>query len=155
MKNVINNSTYSVLLVPLIAMFSIIGTINAQNTIQNKQQSTNTVQRFIDVDTNNDGFISQDEYQFGPFNEFDTDKDGRLSRNEYRDKNRALNRNIVGNGKAGINNGKGNGQTQRGNGKGQRIGQGNGQKNGTGVCPYGNQCPRKKSGTKTRGRRAT
>lgn len=148
MKNAINKSVYSVLLVPLIAMFSIIGTTNAQNTIKSNQHSTNKVQRFIDVDTNNDGFISQDEYQLGSFNEFDTDKDGKLSRNEYRNKNRDLNRNIVGNGRTSNNKGKGNnGQTQRGNGKGK--------KNSTDVCPFNDQCPRKKNGTKIRGGRAT
>lgn len=156
MKNVINNRSYSLLLVPFIAMFSSIGAINAQNGLQNKQQRISKTQRFIDVDTNRDGFISQDEYQFGTFNEFDTDQDGKLSRIEYQKKNRSTKKNSTGNSVSGMNRGKGNCQvTQRGNGKGQRINRGNGQKNGTGICPNGNQCPRKKNNVNTRGRRAS
>jgi len=156
MKNVINNRSYSLLLVLFIAMFSSIGAINAQNRVQSKQQRINITQRFIDIDTNRDGFIGQDEYKFGTFNEFDTDQDGKLSRIEYQKKNRSTKINRTGNSLSGRNRGKGNGKvTQRGNGKGQRMNQGNCQKNGTGVCPNGNQCPRKKNNISTRGRRAS
>lgn len=155
MKNV-NNRSYSLLLVPFIAMFSSIGVINAQNRVQNRQQGISNTQRFIDVDANSDGFIGQDEYKFGSFNEFDTDQDGKLSRIEYQRKNRSTKRNSTGNSVSGRNRGKGNCQvTQRGNGMGQRMDQGKGQKRGTGVCPKDNQCSRKKNNRNNWGRRAS
>lgn len=154
MKKVINNRSHNLILVSFIVLFLSIGTIYAQN--QNKRQRTNKAQRFIDVDINRDSYISQDEYQFGSFNEFDTDQDGKLSRIEYQKKNRRTNRNSTGKVISGNNKGKGNCQvTQRGNGRGRRINQGNGQKKGTGVCPNGNQCPRKKNSTIFRGRKAS
>lgn len=163
MKNEFNNSLYSVLLVPLVAMFFSTGTINAQNGIQNNQQSNNKTQKFYDVDANRDGFVDETEYQLGSLDEFDTNNDKKLSRIEYQTANRSNLGNKQGNGISGRNKGcgmgqginQGNGRSGRnkGNGMGQGINQGNGQNQGTVDCPYNNQCTWNPNNTKTNGQK--
>lgn len=152
MKNEINNSLYSVLLVPLVAMFFSTGTMNAQNGVQNNQQRLNKTQKFYDVDVNRDGFVDETEYQFGSLDEFDTDKDKKLSRIEYRTANRSNLGNNVGNGRSGRNKGNNSGNRKSGRNKGNTMCQGNNRGNGqnqsTGFCPYNKQSPRNTSNTK-------
>lgn len=146
MKKVINNIPYNFLGVPLVAMFFFAGVVSAQNTPQNRQQSNNKTERFIDKDTNKDGFISRNEYQFDAFEQFDTDQNGKLSRNEFRAYNCASKSNSMGN----QGNGRSNG---RGNGEGKINKRNKNQANGPGICPYGKQRPTRANKAGKRGRR--
>jgi len=110
MKKIIKNRLNGILVVPFIVMFFSTGIINSQNTVQNEQQRINKTQRFIDRDTNKDGFITENEFQFSSFNQFDIDKNGKISRKEYRKINRSIQGNITGNVKQGKNKGKGKGK---------------------------------------------
>lgn len=120
-------------------------------TAQNKQQVINNAQCFINMDTNEDGFINKDECQFGSLDEFDTDKNGKLSRNEYINAKRTLNGNTGGNLGLGNNRNRGNCMaSQRRNGKFKNSNWGNARNNGTGVCPYGNQGLNNKNSSRTK-----
>jgi hypothetical protein len=151
MKNMINNSWYNLLMVSIIAIFSSMGAVNAQNPAQNKQQIINNSQCFIDKDTNKDGFINKDECQFGSLDEFDTDNNGKLSRNEYINAKHTLNGNIGGNLGLCIKRNRGNCIiAQRGNGVFKNGNCGNAQNRGTGVCPYENQGSYNKNSTRSK-----
>lgn len=109
MKRTTKSSIPHIFLILGMAMFFAMGTTVAQNTTAPGQ-----CQRFVQYDTNGDGFIGQNEIDIDQFATFDTDGNGLLNRSEFRAMNRALN--CVRN-----NNGQrlGNGRGQ-GNGKGMR-----------------------------------
>ena len=130
---IIENKLGSLLATTLVMMLFTIG-VNSQNNVQNEQQQTNKVQRFVDMDTNNDGSISKTEFQFEGFDEFDTDQNGVLSRSEYREYNRSTMRN------------QGNGQNKNNNAK-----KGKGLGNGSGTCPKGGKNFAKMKKTKPKG----
>lgn len=151
MKNRINSRWYILLMVSIVAIFSSMGTVNAQNPLQSKQQIINKSRCFIDMDTNKDGFLNKDEYQFDSLDEFDSDKNGKLSHNEYLNAKSTLNRNTVANLGLGMNRNRGNCMiVQRGNVVFKNGNRGNAQNRGTGVCPCGNQCSYNKNSTKTK-----
>ncbi len=141
MKKVINNIAYSFFCMPLVIMLFFTGVVSAQNTAQRNSKT----ERFIDKDTNKDGFISRSEYQFDSFDEFDTDQNGKLSRNEFRAYNCTSKRNSMGN----QGNGRSNG---RGNGEGKINERNKNQANGSGICPYGKQRPTRANKAGKRGR---
>ncbi len=154
MKKIINNITYGFLYIPLVAMFFFTGAVCAQNSLQNKSQKNSKTERFIDKDTNKDGFISQNEYQSSSFDEFDTDQNGKLSRNEFRANNRSSKRNSMGNAKLGKNRSKGINQGNgRGNGECKINKRNKNLANGPGICPYGKQRPTRTIKAGKRGRR--
>lgn len=152
MKTIIKNKFNSLkIVVPFIMILLSAGMANSQNTEQNTQQNRVNAQRFVDLDTNNDGFIGQNEFQFGSFNDFDVDKNGKLSHNEFRKYNRSIQRNAQSNAKPMNGSGNANGQGNQ-NAKGKNNGMKQNNRKGTGVCPNGNVPAKKKNFAKKGGR---
>jgi len=161
MKKIIKNRLNGILVVPFIVMFFSTGIINSQNTVQNEQQRINKTQRFIDRDTNKDGFITENEFQFSSFNQFDIDQNGKLSRKEYRKINRSFQGNTTGNAKSGKNKGHGKGKgkgkrsneaNQYDNGKNQSVTRGNCRGKASGNSSNAKQCNKGKKSKKGGGR---
>ena len=160
MKKIIKNRLNGLLVLPFILMFLSTGIINSQNTVQNEQQRINKTQRFIDKDTKNDGFISENEFQFSSFDQFDIDQNGKLSRNEYRKINRSIQGNTTGNAKSGKNKGnwkgKGSNEANRSdNEKNQSMTRGNCRGKDSGYSSNGKQCNKRKKSKKGGGRGAS
>ena len=123
------NKLISLFMAAFIVMFFSIA-VNSQNDVQNGQEQTNKVQRFVDMDINKDGSISKTEFQSDVFDEFDTDQNGVLSRNEYRAINRSTKKNQA------------NGQRNMNSNKGKKQGK------GLGTCPNGRKQFAKKKNCK-------
>jgi len=113
------NKLNSLLVVTFFAMFFTTGMGYSQNNTQNDQQ-IDKLQRFIELDLDNDGYITKSEFQSSSFDTYDNDQNGKLSRSEYREMKQSINQ-------AQCNyNGNSSTQSNR-DAKGKRN------------CPYGNQ----------------
>lgn len=105
--------------------------VNSQNDIQKEQTQITIEQRFYDLDTDKDGYISKAEFNFDSFEKYDLDQDGNLTRNEFREMKHSIFED-----QCKARQGKANAHQKR---------QGN-----KGDCPYGNQtgknknCPKQK-----------